>query len=114
MVLLLNTTLEFQILTRLDKRAWKRQTNYVVCNYLCRDNGKITRKKMSKLFSYDYHHYDVVKCRRNLNFEKKDTAPYTGKMKGFDYCDEYVWSTSKKILLKQCYKKQMIIQLSFV
>ena len=78
MVLLLNTTLEFQILTRLDKRAWKRQTNYVVCNYLCRDNGKITRKKMSKLFSYD----GVVKCRRNLNFEKMDTASYTGKNDG--------------------------------
>ena len=34
---------------------------------------------MSKLFSYDYYHYDVVKCRRNLNFEKMDTAPCTGK-----------------------------------
>ena len=34
---------------------------------------------MSKLFSYDYDHYDVVKCHRNLNFEKMDTAPYTGK-----------------------------------
>ena len=28
---------------------------------------------------------DVVKCRRNLNFEKKDTASYTGKNHG-------VWS----------------------
>ena len=35
---------------------------------------------MSKLFSYDY---DVVKCRQNLNFEKMDTAPYTGKNGGF-------------------------------
>ena len=34
-------------------------------------------KKMSK-FSYD----GVVKCRRNLNFEKIDTASYTGKNNG--------------------------------
>ena len=33
---------------------------------------------MSKLFSYD----GVVKCRRNLNFEKMDTASYTGKNDG--------------------------------
>ena len=32
-----------------------------------------------KLFSYD----DVVKCRRNLNFEKMDTASQE-KMMGFD------------------------------
>ena len=38
---------------------------------------------MSKLFSYDYDHYDVVKCRRNLNFEEMDTTPYTGKNDGF-------------------------------
>ena len=33
---------------------------------------------MSKLFSYD----GIVKCRRNLNFEKMDTASYTGKNDG--------------------------------
>ena len=38
-----------------------------------------SHKKMSKLFSYD----SVVKCHRNLNFEKMDTAPYTGKNDGF-------------------------------
>ena len=27
--------------------AWKRKINYVVCNYICGDNGKITRKKLS-------------------------------------------------------------------
>ena len=37
------------------------------------------KKKMTKLFSYDYDHYDVVKCRRNLNFGKMVTTPYTGK-----------------------------------
>ena len=54
------------------------------------------KKKMSKLFSYD----GVVKCRRNLNFEKMDTASYTGKMIGFD--EEYLRSASNKILLRQC------------
>ena len=34
--------------------------------------------KMSKLFSYD----GVVKCCRNLNFGKMDTASYTGKNDG--------------------------------
>ena len=36
-------------------------------------------KKMSKSFS----HEGVVKCPRNLNFEKKDTASYEGKNDGF-------------------------------
>ena len=33
---------------------------------------------MSRLFSYD----GVMKCRQNLNFEKMDTAFYTGKNDG--------------------------------
>ena len=37
---------------------------------------KSHENKMSNLFFYD----GVVKCRRNLNFEKIDTASYTGKM----------------------------------
>ena len=45
---------------------------------------------------------DLVKCRRKLNFEKMDTASYTGKMMGFDYYEEYLRSTSNKILLRQC------------
>ena len=57
---------------------------------------KSHEKKMSKLFSYD----GVVKCRRNLNFEKMDTASYTGKNDGDD--EEYLRSTSNKILLWQC------------
>ena len=44
---------------------------------------KSHEKKMSKLFSHDYDHYVVVRCRRNLNFEKMDTASYTGKNDGF-------------------------------
>ena len=43
-----------------------------------------------KLFSYD----GVVKCRRNLNFEKMDTASYTGKNDG-------VWWGIFKEYLKQ-------------
>ena len=39
---------------------------------------KSHEKKMSKLFSYD----GVVKCRWTLNFEKMDTASYTGKNDG--------------------------------
>ena len=55
-----------------------------LCNYVCRDNGKITRKKKSKLFSYDYDHYDVASEKsRKSNFEKMDTAPYAGKNDGF-------------------------------
>ena len=49
---------------------------------------KSHEKKMSKLSSYD----GVVKCHQNLNFEKMDTASYTGKMMGFD--EEYLRSTS--------------------
>ena len=45
-----------------------------------------------KFFSYD----DVVKCRRNLNFEKMDTE----KMMDFD--EEYLRSNLNKTLLRQC------------
>ena len=66
-------------------------------------HGKITRKKkMSKLFSYD----GVVKCSRNLNVEKMDVASYTGKMMGFDYCEEYLRKTSNKILLRRVTKSK--------
>ena len=41
-----------------------------------RDNGKITRKEMSKLF-------DMVKCHRNVNFEEIDTERSTGKNEEF-------------------------------
>ena len=55
--------------------------------------------KMSNLFSYD----GVVKCRRNVNLEKMDTASETGKNDGvLDYCKEILRSTSNKTLLRQC------------
>ena len=45
----------------------------------------------------------LVKCRQNQNFKKMDTtASYTGKMIGFDYCEEYLRSISNEILLRQC------------
>ena len=45
---------------------------------------------MSKLVSYD----GVVKCHRNLNFEKMDTASYIGRNDG-------VWWRTIKEYLKQ-------------
>ena len=60
---------------------------------------------MSKLFSNDYDNYDVGKCRRNLNFEKMDTAPYTEKNNGFDYCEEYLKSASNEILITAVLRK---------
>ena len=42
-----------------------------------------SNKKNIKLFSYDHDHYDVVKRRQNLNFDKMDSAPYTRKNDGF-------------------------------
>ena len=50
---------------------------------------------MSKLFFY----HGVVKSHRNLNFEKMDASSYKRKMMGFD--EEYLGSTSNKILLRQ-------------
>ena len=52
-----------------------------LCSLYLRDNGKITRKKMSTLFSCDNDHYDTVKSRRDVNFEEMDTS--TRKNDGF-------------------------------
>ena len=52
--------------------------------------GKIPRKEMPELFSRDYDVYssflatnDMVKCCRDVNFEKMDTERLTGKYDGF-------------------------------
>ena len=37
---------------------------------------------MSKLFSCDYDHYDMVKSRRNVNFEGMESEPSKGKNDG--------------------------------
>ena len=47
------------------------------------DKGKITQKKMSKSFSFDFDHYDMVKCHQNVNFEDIGIEPSTGKNEEF-------------------------------
>ena len=63
---------------------------------------KSHEKKMSKLFSYDYDHYDVAKCRWNLVLKRWILRFTQEKMMGFDYCVEYLRNPSNKILLRQC------------
>ena len=53
---------------------------------------------MLKLFSCDYDYYNIMKCRRNMNFEEMDTEPSTGKNDGFCYFEEYLRSIPNKIL----------------
>ena len=43
----------------------------------------VTMVKSSKLFSCDSDHYDMMKCRQNVNFEKMDTEPSRRKNDGF-------------------------------
>ena len=66
---------------------------------------------MSRLFSYNYDHKDVVKCHRKLNFEEVDTAPYTGKNDGFslswEICQKYI---KRNIIQAVLFR---LIQLSF-
>ena len=67
-----------------------------------RDNGKIKRKKMSKLFPCDDDHCDMVKCRRNVNLKGLILSLQQEKMVNSDYCVEYLRSISNKILLWHC------------
>ena len=66
---------------------------------------KSLKKKMSKLFSLWLWSSDVVKCHRNLNFEKMNTAPYTGKNDGFwllwGICKEYIKQNIIKAVLRK-------------
>ena len=64
-------------------------------------NGKITRKEMSKLLSFDYDHDDMVKCHQNVNFEEIYTKPSTGKNYGFWLVCGILGSILNKIL-RQC------------
>ena len=50
---------------------------------ISRDNSKITRKEMLKLFLCDYNHYDIVKCRLKVSFEEIDTEPSARKNNEF-------------------------------
>ena len=58
------------------------------------DNGKITRKEMSKLFLCDYltTHYSMVKCHGNVNFEEINSEPLTGKNDRF----RLIWGIFKE------------------
>ena len=51
---------------------------------------------MSRLFSCDYDHYDMIKSHWTVNFYEMDTEPSTGKMMDFDYCEEYLKSIWNK------------------
>ena len=44
-----------------------------------RDNGKTTRKEKSKKFLCDYNYYNMVRFRRNVDFEEINTESSTGK-----------------------------------
>ena len=62
--------------------------------------------KNVKIIFYD----GIVKCRQNLNLEKMDTAPYTGKNDGVSL----MWGKFKDYLKQNIIlEKQMLIQLSF-
>ena len=64
----------------LDREPGNDKRNYIACISISRDNGKITRKEMSKLSFQNYHyHYSMEKCCRNVNFEEIDTECSTGK-----------------------------------
>ena len=46
---------------------------------------------MLKLFSCDYDHYNIVRCRQNVNFEEFGTQPSIGKNDGlWEICKEYI------------------------
>ena len=52
-------------------------------------NGKITRKEMSKLLSFDYDHYDMIKRHQNVNFEEIDTNLQQEKIMDFGWWVEF-------------------------
>ena len=88
--------------TKFSLRAWNWQTNYVVCNCVCRGNGKITRKKVKIIIiSCDYDHYDVA-SEMSPKSEFWILRLTLQKMMGFYYCEEYLRSTSNKLLLQLC------------
>ena len=68
---------------------------------------------MSTLFSYDYDHYDAVKCHQNLNCEKMDTAPYTGNNEVFwllwGIRKEYIKQNIIKAVLRKSNANSVVI-----
>ena len=76
--------------------------------------AKSQEKKMSKLFSYDYDHYDVASEKsRKSNFEKMDTAPYARKNDGFwllwGKCKEYIKQNVIKAVLRKANAQSVVI-----
>ena len=67
---------------------------------------KSHEKKMSKLFS------GVVKCRRNLNFEKMDTASYTRKNDGvwWEIFKEYLKQNIITVVLRKANAHSVVIR----
>ena len=59
---------------------------------------------------------DVVKCRRNLNFEKMDAAPYTGKNDGFwllwEIFKEYIKQNITTAALRKANSHSVVIHKS--
>ena len=78
-------------------------------NYVCRDNGEITRNKNVKII-FLWLWSLRVKCRRILNFEKMNSARYAGKNDGFwlvwGIFTEYIKQNITTVVLRN-------IQLSF-
>ena len=50
-------------------------------------------------FVQNHYHYGKGKYCSNVDFEEMDTECSTGKIIYFEYCEEYLRSTSSKILL---------------
>ena len=70
-------------------------------------------EKNVTIISLWLYHYDVVKCRRNLNFEKMDTAPCAGKNGGFlllwGICKEYIKQNIIKVVLRKANAHSAVI-----
>ena len=64
----------------LDCEPGNDKQNNVVWISVSLDNGKMTRKEMPFFFlKLSLRYDDMVKCRRNVNFEEMDTEHSTGK-----------------------------------
>ena len=70
---------------------------------------------MSKSFSCDYDHYDVVKCRRNITFEEMNTELSTGKNDGFwllwGMFKEYIQQDIIMVVLRKANAHSVVIHL---
>ena len=72
---------------------------YVVCISVSRDNGEITSTKSN--------------VEKLWILKKWILSGQQEKIMDFEYCEEYLRSILNKILLWQCWEKQIHIQLPF-